>query len=124
MADTTPIGGLESFRVDDVFYNVADGSDITFSPAPTRAETVMGLMGVAGFSEVPVVQFIEAEIYCTPEQYAVLVAKRDATVSGSNRAGASCSGAGMVFTGEPSYSMNGGKATVRFEGANVDVVPA
>jgi hypothetical protein len=124
MADTTPIGGLVSFRVDDSTFSVADGSDVTFAPTQTKAESVPSLMGTAGYSEVPVVQFIEAEVLCTPEQYAVLVAKRDATVTASNRAGASCAGSGMWFAGDPSYAMNAGKATVRFEGKRVDVVPA
>ena len=124
MADTTPIGGLESFRVDDTFYSVADGSDVTFAPCATKAESVPSLMGTAGYSEMPVLQFIEAEIICTPEQYAVLCALRDATVTASNRAGASCSGAGMWFVADPSYGLNAGKASVRFEGRNVDVVPA
>lgn len=54
------LAGITGLSVDGVAYMVV--SDVTWSPARWKRETLTGLDSVHGFSEVPIAGYIEATI--------------------------------------------------------------
>lgn len=60
MASCERLGGITGVTIDGSAYMVV--SDVTWSPAKWKRETLTGLDSVHGFSEVPIQGFIEATL--------------------------------------------------------------
>src|SRR3954447_14095343 len=60
MAQCERLAGITTFAIDGVHYMVV--SDVTWSAAKWKRETLVGLDSVHGYSEVPLQGFIEATL--------------------------------------------------------------
>jgi hypothetical protein len=60
MPNCERLAGITSLTIDGTSYMVV--SDVTWSPARWKRETLVGLDSVHGFSEVPIQGFIEATL--------------------------------------------------------------
>jgi hypothetical protein len=60
MANCIPLAGVTSITIDGTSYMLV--SDLTWSPAKWKRETLVGLDSVHGFSEVPIQGFIEGTL--------------------------------------------------------------
>ena len=60
MANCERLAGITSLTIDGTAYMVV--SDVTWSPAKWKRETLVGLDSVHGFSEVPIQGYIEATL--------------------------------------------------------------
>lgn len=60
MAACERLAGITGLTIDGIAYMVV--SDVTWSPARWRRETLIGLDAVHGFSELPQVGYIEATL--------------------------------------------------------------
>lgn len=60
MANCERLAGITSVTIDGTAYMVV--SDVTWSPAKWKRETLVGLDSVHGFSEVPIQGYIEATL--------------------------------------------------------------
>jgi Phage tail tube protein len=60
MAACERLAGITGFAIDGTTYMVV--SDVTWSPAKWKRETLVGLDAVHGFSEVPLQGYIEATL--------------------------------------------------------------
>lgn len=60
MAQCERLAGITGLTIDGTAYMVV--SDVTWSPARWRRETLVGLDSVHGFSEVPIQGYIEATL--------------------------------------------------------------
>ena len=60
MANCERLAGITSLTIDGTSYMVV--SDVTWSPAVWKRETLVGLDSVHGFSEVPIQGYVEATL--------------------------------------------------------------
>jgi hypothetical protein len=60
MPNCIPLAGITTLSIDGTSYMVV--SDVTWSPARWKRETLVGLDSVHGFSEVPIQGHIEATL--------------------------------------------------------------
>jgi len=60
MANCERLAGITGVSIDGTSYMVV--SDVTWSPAKWKRETLVGLDSVHGFSEVPIQGYIEATL--------------------------------------------------------------
>src|SRR5215472_15852845 len=60
MPNCERLGGITGVSIDGTSYMVV--SDVTWSPARWKRETLVGLDSVHGFSEVPIQGYIEATL--------------------------------------------------------------
>lgn len=111
----TRIAGTAFFKLDGKQYSV-EGT-LNVQPMSISREGRVGLSGITGFSEKPVIPYIEVEMTKTPELSLKEIERvKDSTVTGEASDGTVYVLRNAWFAGETSLDLGEGKATLRFEG--------
>lgn len=111
----TRIAGTAFFKLDGTQYSV-EGT-LNVQPMSVMREGRVGLSGITGYSERPMIPFIEVEVTKTPELSMKDIERvRDSTITGEAADGTTYVLRNAWFAGETSLDLGEGKATLRFEG--------
>lgn len=106
---------------------LSTGGTFNYGPGEVERETMVGAGGVAGFKEMPIAGFLEAEIFTTRDLS--LKTLSDATEAGTITVelanGFTYVLNGGWVTGRPEANAIGGTVTIRWEGPSIEeIAPA
>jgi hypothetical protein len=119
MAQQKPIAGTAYFKVNGRQYSLA--GKITVKPAAVNREGLVGLSGVAGFKETPVIPSIEIELFADQDTSVLGLNKiTDETVTAELVSGMTYVLRNAWQSGDLDHDGAEGKVSVTFQGKTME----
>jgi len=109
------IAGVAYLKVDGASYTLSGSLDV--QPMDVKREGKVGLGGVAGYSEMPIMPYIEGEVFLDPElSLLALKTVADATVTAELANGKTYVLRNAWWAGDVVAKAADGTTSIRFEG--------